>query len=137
MGDDVQQATQAIPQRNPRHTMIVVTLVSAWAMIGVCAVLAFGAHRSVARATRVQAESSAQAERTAMAVEGMAFAVYLRNHYRLVHVCREIHDRPDLRSGSAEVILRVHHGIEDETLIWDNGELRELLSLCSGVELGQ
>lgn len=58
----------------------------------------------------------------------------LREMDRRRHVCNAVRQSPLIDDArESEVILRHPDGL----MVWDNGELRDLLSLCTGRELGR
>lgn len=61
-----------------------------------------------------------------------------RQDDRRRHACHEIAAyHQELRDQRVELLLVVYRGRPNEELRWDHPALLELLSMCSGVELGR
>ena len=70
-------------------------------------------------------------------VERLVSATEQGRRARMMPSCRTIPARPGPARSNPQVLLRTERGTVNEMIEWDNGELTALLSLCSGVELGQ
>ena len=119
-----EDVSKAIQRSSRVHVAVVFTLIVVLVLMGATVTLAFQ------HGLRENARMVAQIDR-------LASVTAQNQRARLVHSCRTIAARPELARSNAQVLLRTERSTVNELIEWDNGELAALLSLCSGVELGQ